>query len=43
MSVVTNVNDPEDYQPAPIEQVIATAQGAEPRLVQLVEEALKRM
>jgi purine-nucleoside phosphorylase len=43
MSVVTNVNDPEDYQPAPIEQVIATAQGAEPRLVQLVEEVLKRM
>jgi len=43
MSVVTNVNDPEDYQPAPIEQVIATAKGAEPRLLQLVEEILKRM
>jgi purine-nucleoside phosphorylase len=43
MSVVTNVNDPDDYQPAPIEQVIATAKGAEPRLVRLVEEILRRM
>ena len=43
MSVVTNVNDPDDYQPAPIEQVIATAEGAEPRLVKLVEEILRRM
>ncbi|MGD8315723.1 MAG: purine-nucleoside phosphorylase [Syntrophobacterales bacterium] len=43
MSVVTNVNDPDDYQPAPIEQVIATAAGAEPRLVKLVEEILRRM
>jgi len=43
MSVVTNVNDPDDYQPAPIEQVIATAEGAEPRLVRLVEEILRRM
>lgn len=43
MSVVTNVNDPDDYQPAPIEQVIATAKGAEPRLVKLVEEILRRM
>ena len=43
MSVVTNVNDPDDYQPAPIEQVIATAERAEPRLVQLMEEILRRM
>jgi hypothetical protein len=34
---------PDDYQPAPIEQVIATAKRAEPQLVQLVEEVLKRM
>jgi purine-nucleoside phosphorylase len=43
LSVITNVNIPDDYQPAPIEQVIATAKGAEPQLVQLVEEVLRRM
>ncbi|UCE82560.1 MAG: purine-nucleoside phosphorylase [Deltaproteobacteria bacterium] len=43
ISVVTNVNDPDDYQPAPIEQVIATAERAGPKLVSLVEEILKRM
>lgn len=43
LSVITNVNDPDDYQPAPLEQVIATAKGAEPRLVRLVEEILRRM
>ena len=43
ISVITNVNLPDDYQPAPIEQVIATAKRAEPQLVQLVEEVLKRM
>ena len=43
ISVITNVNLPDDYKPAPIEEVIATAKGAEPKLVQLVEETLKRM
>lgn len=43
VSVITNVNDPDDYQPAPLEQVIATAKGAEPLLVKLVEEILRRM
>lgn len=43
ISVVTNVNDPDDYQPAPIEQVIATAERAGPKLVSLIEETLKRM
>lgn len=43
LSVITNVNNPDDYRPAPVEQVIATAKGAEPRLVRLVEEILKRM
>ena len=43
LSVITNVNDPDDYQPAPLEQVIATAKGAEPTLVRLVEEILRRM
>ena len=43
LSVITNVNDPDNYQPAPLEQVIATARGAEPKLVRLVEEILRRM
>ncbi len=43
ISVITNVNIPDDYQPAPIEQVIATAKRAEPQLIQLVEQTLKRM
>jgi len=43
LSVITNVNDPDDYQPAPLEQVIATAKGAGPTLVRLVEEILRRM
>lgn len=43
LSVITNVNDPDNYQPAPLEQVIATAKGAEPALVRLVEEILRRM
>lgn len=43
LSVITNVNDPDNYQPAPLEQVIATAKGAEPTLVRLVEEILRRM
>jgi purine-nucleoside phosphorylase len=43
LSVITNVNDPDNYQPAPLEQVIATAKGAEPTLVRLVEEVLRRM
>jgi len=43
LSVITNVNDPDNYQPAPLEQVIATAKGAEANLVRLVEELLRRM
>jgi len=43
LSVITNVNDPDNYQPAPLEQVIATAKSAEPTLVRLVEEILRRM
>jgi purine-nucleoside phosphorylase len=43
LSVITNVNAPDNYQPAPLEQVIATAKGAEPTLVRLVEEILRRM
>jgi purine-nucleoside phosphorylase len=43
LSVITNVNDPDNYQPAPLEQVIATAKGAEANLVRLVEEILRRI
>ena len=43
LSVITNVNDPDNYQPAPLEEVIATAKGEEPTLVRLVEEILRRM
>lgn len=43
ISVITNVNLPDNYQPAPIEQVIATAESAEPELVQLVAEVLRRI
>jgi purine-nucleoside phosphorylase len=43
ISVITNVNLPDDYQPAPIEQVIATAKSAEPKVIRLVEETLKRI
>ncbi len=43
ISVITNVNLPDDYKPAPIDQVIATAKRAEPQLLQLVEETLKKM
>ena len=43
ISVVTNVNDPDDYHPAPVEHVIATAARAGPKLVTLVEEVLKRL
>ena len=43
ISVVTNVNLPDDYQPAPIEQVIATAKKAEPKLITLVEGTLRQM
>jgi purine-nucleoside phosphorylase len=43
VSVITNVNLPDNYQPAPIEKVIATAESAEPRLDRLMTEVLKRM
>jgi purine-nucleoside phosphorylase len=43
ISVITNVNLPDNYRPAPIEQVIATAEGAGPRLERLVGEVLQRV
>jgi purine-nucleoside phosphorylase len=43
ISVVTNVNLPDNYQPAPLEDIIATAEKAGPRLVRLLEAVVKTM
>jgi purine-nucleoside phosphorylase len=43
LSVITNVNLPDHYQPAPLEQIIATANEAAPRLHRLVERVLARI
>lgn len=43
ISVVTNVNLPDNYQPAPLEDIIATAEKAGPRLVRLVEAVLRTL
>lgn len=37
LSVITNVNLPDNYKPAPIEKVIAVAREAEPEVTRLVE------
>lgn len=37
MSVITNVNNPDDYRPATLEHIIATARVAGPRLTRLLE------
>jgi len=37
VSVVTNVNNPDDYRPATLAQIIATANAAAPRLMRLLE------
>jgi purine-nucleoside phosphorylase len=40
LSVITNVNLPDHYQPAPVEEIIATANEAAPRLHQLMDRVL---
>jgi purine-nucleoside phosphorylase len=40
ISVITNVNLPDAYQPAPLEEIIATAEGAGSRLVHLLSKVL---
>ena len=37
VSVITNVNNPDDYRPATLAQIIASANAAAPRLMQLLE------
>jgi purine-nucleoside phosphorylase len=41
ISVVTNVNLPDNYQPAMVEDIIATAENAGPRLMRLLETVLR--
>lgn len=43
LSVVTNVNLPDHYQPAPLDQILATANEAAPRLHHLVDCILRGM
>jgi len=43
ISVITNVNLPDHYQPATIEDVIATAERAGPRLARLLAGVLARL
>jgi len=43
VSVITNVNLPDNYKPAPIEKVIATAKQAEQKLSRLITSFLKQV
>lgn len=43
LSVVANVNDPDNFQPIILEDIISIAAEVEPRLEQLVAEILSRM
>jgi purine-nucleoside phosphorylase len=43
LSVITNVNLPDHYQPAPLEQVIANAERAGPQLVKLLAQVFSRL
>jgi purine-nucleoside phosphorylase len=43
LSVITNVNLPDNYQPAPLERIIATASEAAPRLHHLLDRLLAGM
>lgn len=43
LSVITNVNLPDNYQPAPVEQIIATANASAPMLHNLMDRLLAGM
>lgn len=43
LSVITDLCDPDNLKPVSIEKIIATAEGAEPKLVSLIEGVLKKM
>ncbi len=42
-SVITDLCDPDHLEPVSIDKIIATAEGAEPALVSLIEGVLKKM
>lgn len=43
LSVVSNVNDPDDFQPILLEDIIQTASEVEPHLEKLIEEIVGRL
>ena len=43
LSVVSNVNDPDNFKPIILEDIIATAEAMEPKLEQLIIEIVKRI
>ncbi len=43
LSVIANVNDPDNFKPILLEEIIASAQAAEKKLVSLVERFLKAL
>jgi len=43
LSVVCNVNDPDNFEPILLEEIIATAEAMEPKLEQLIVEITKRI
>lgn len=43
LSVVSNVNDPDNFEPILLEDIIATAEAMEPKLEQLILEIVKRI
>ena len=43
LSVVSNVNDPDDFEPIILEDIIATAEAMEPKLEQLLVEISRRL
>ena len=43
LSVVSNVNDPDNFEPIILEDIIATAEAMEPKLEQLIIEIAKRI
>ena len=43
LSVVANVNDPDNFEPILLEDIVAAAERAEPRLQQLLQELLRKI
>ena len=43
VSVVANVNDPDNFEPILLDDIVAAAERAEPRLQQLLMKTIERM